>query len=133
VAAAAVIVLATLLKIVLMLVATPGIIAPAATATKPAIKAYSMRSWPRVSFQILSFKTKLVIRVILMSPFLPATNFLRHYEYVITEAGMITSVEALRTVMDSPLAYHSKVGLGIVLLAAIGRKRLHSDERGMNT
>jgi hypothetical protein len=31
-------------KIVLMLVATPGMIAPAATATKPAIKAYSMRS-----------------------------------------------------------------------------------------
>jgi hypothetical protein len=31
-------------KIVLMLVATPGIIAPAATATKPAIRAYSMRS-----------------------------------------------------------------------------------------
>ena len=31
-------------KIVPMLVATPGMIAPAATATKPAIKAYSMRS-----------------------------------------------------------------------------------------
>jgi hypothetical protein len=31
-------------KIVLMLVATPGMIAPAETATKPAIKAYSMRS-----------------------------------------------------------------------------------------
>src|SRR5579863_930075 len=29
-----------------MLVATPGMIAPAATATKPAIGAYSMRSWP---------------------------------------------------------------------------------------
>jgi len=36
--------LAILLKIVLMLVATPGMIAPAATATNPAIKAYSMRS-----------------------------------------------------------------------------------------
>ena len=51
-----------------MLVATPGMIAPAATATKPAIKAYSMRSWPRVSFQILSFQTRLVIRVIYCSP-----------------------------------------------------------------
>jgi len=30
-------------KIVLMLSAAPGITAPAATATKPAIKAYSMR------------------------------------------------------------------------------------------
>lgn len=33
-----------LLKIVLILVATPGIIAPAATATNPAMSAYSMRS-----------------------------------------------------------------------------------------
>ena len=71
-------VLAILLKIVLMLVATPGMIAPAATATKPAIKAYSMRSWPRVSFQILSFQTKLVIRVII-SP-LPAKDFFHRYE-----------------------------------------------------
>jgi len=67
-------VLAILLKIVLMLVATPGMIAPAATATKPAIKAYSMRSWPRVSFQILSFQTKLVIRVIYFSS--PREGFL---------------------------------------------------------
>ena len=71
--AAAVSVLATLLKIVLMLVATPGMIAPAATATKPAIKAYSMRSWPRVSFQILSFHTKLLIRVMYFS--FPPTAF----------------------------------------------------------
>jgi len=41
-------------KIVLILLATFGMIAPAATATKPAINAYSMRSWPRVSFQIRS-------------------------------------------------------------------------------
>src|SRR5689334_9354147 len=41
-------------KIVLMLLATFGMIAPAATATKPAIRAYSMRSCPRVSFQIRS-------------------------------------------------------------------------------
>ena len=54
--------LAILLKIVLMLVATPGMIAPAATATNPAIKAYSMRSCPRLSFQILNFQTRLVIR-----------------------------------------------------------------------
>jgi hypothetical protein len=35
---------ATWEKIVLMLVATPGIIAPAATATNPAINAYSIKS-----------------------------------------------------------------------------------------
>jgi hypothetical protein len=45
----------TLLKIVLILVATPGMMAPAATATNPAIKAYSIRSWPRASFQMTSF------------------------------------------------------------------------------
>jgi hypothetical protein len=37
-------------KIVLMLFATPGMIAPAATATKPAIRAYSMRSCPSFFF-----------------------------------------------------------------------------------
>jgi hypothetical protein len=47
--AAAVITLPILLKIVLMLVATCGMIAPAATATNPAIRAYSIRSWPRRS------------------------------------------------------------------------------------
>jgi hypothetical protein len=57
-----------LLKMVLMLLATLGIIAPAATATNPAINAYSMRSWPRVSFQILSFQTRFVIFFILSSP-----------------------------------------------------------------
>ena len=36
-------------KIVLMATPTGGNTAPAATATKPAIRAYSMRSWPRVS------------------------------------------------------------------------------------
>jgi hypothetical protein len=40
--------LATLEKMVLMLVATLGIIAPAAVATNPAISAYSMRSCPFV-------------------------------------------------------------------------------------
>jgi hypothetical protein len=35
---------AILLKMVLMLVDTPGMIAPAATATNPAIKAYSIKS-----------------------------------------------------------------------------------------
>ena len=35
---------ATFEKMVLMLVATPGMIAPAATATNPAINAYSIRS-----------------------------------------------------------------------------------------
>ena len=55
---------ATFEKIVLMLDAMPGIIAPAATATKPAIKAYSMRSCPRVSFQTCNFRIKFF-----MSPF----------------------------------------------------------------
>ncbi len=35
---------ATFEKMTLMLVATPGMMAPAATATNPAIKAYSIRS-----------------------------------------------------------------------------------------
>ena len=61
--AAVVITLATWLKMVLMLTAMPGMIAPAASATKPAINAYSMRSWPRVSFQIFIFKIKLLVRV----------------------------------------------------------------------
>ena len=56
------------LKMVLMLLATPGMMAPAATATNPAIKAYSMRSCPRVSFQMRSFQTKLVIRVMSKFP-----------------------------------------------------------------
>ena len=43
----------TLLNTMLMLLATPGMIAPAATATKPAINAYSMRSCPRLSFSDL--------------------------------------------------------------------------------
>jgi hypothetical protein len=43
-----------LLKIVLMLEATPGMIAPAATATNPAIRAYSIKSCPRSSRHILA-------------------------------------------------------------------------------
>jgi hypothetical protein len=46
---------------VLMLLATPGMMAAAEMATNPAIKAYSMRSCPRVSFQILSFQMSFVI------------------------------------------------------------------------
>jgi len=46
-------VLLILLKIVLMLLDIPGMIDPAAIATKPAIKAYSTRSCPWVSFQML--------------------------------------------------------------------------------
>jgi hypothetical protein len=42
--AAAVMTLDTLLKILLMLLETSGIIAAAATATKPAIRAYSIKS-----------------------------------------------------------------------------------------
>ena len=43
-------------KIVLMLVATFGMMAPAATATKPAIKAYSIRSCAWVSLRDLISK-----------------------------------------------------------------------------
>ena len=49
--------LRTFEKMVLMLVDTFGMMEPAATATKPAINAYSIRSWPRVSFQIRSCHT----------------------------------------------------------------------------
>jgi len=44
-----------------MLLATPGMMAPAATATNPANKAYSIRSWPQLSFQILDFPIRLAI------------------------------------------------------------------------
>ena len=48
-----------------MLDATPGIMAPAATATKPAIKAYSMRSWAWVFFHTASlYKTVMVHRIV---------------------------------------------------------------------
>src|SRR5437879_13442388 len=43
-----------------MLLAIWGIGAPAAPATKPAIIAYSIRSWPCLSFQIFRVKTALV-------------------------------------------------------------------------
>jgi hypothetical protein len=59
---------ATFEKMVLMALDTPGIIAPAATATKPAINAYSMRSWPRVSFQTCSFKIRLFIYPLIFNP-----------------------------------------------------------------
>ncbi len=51
--------LPTLLKMVLMELDTPGMIAPAATATKPAIRAYSMRSCAWVSFQMLTLRINL--------------------------------------------------------------------------
>jgi hypothetical protein len=132
VAAAAVIVLAILLKIVLMLVATPGMIAPAATATKPAIKAYSMRSWPRVSFQILSFQTRLVIRVIFYVSFLsPRRISSATTSKLSPEAGTITSVKALRSTTNSTTGIpfeswteHSTLG------GESGEKDCNSDERG---
>ena len=40
---------ATCEKILLMLAATAGIRAPQVTATNPAIRAYSIKSWPRRS------------------------------------------------------------------------------------
>ena len=60
--------LPTLEKMVLMLVATLGIMAPAATATKPAINAYSIKSWPRVSFQIRSCHTSFMTFFICIYP-----------------------------------------------------------------
>jgi hypothetical protein len=52
--AAAVIVLAILLKIVLRLTEIPGTSAIEATVTSAATRAYSIMSWPRVSLQISS-------------------------------------------------------------------------------
>jgi hypothetical protein len=52
---------------VLMLCDTPGMMAPAATATKPAIRAYSIRSCPRVSRSMTSFlknRDKYVIKIL---------------------------------------------------------------------
>jgi hypothetical protein len=60
-----------LLKILLMLVDTPGIIAPAETATNPAMRAYSIRSWPWLSAQILNFHTRLMSVFICLLPVLP--------------------------------------------------------------
>jgi hypothetical protein len=51
---------ATLEKILLMLTEMPGTMAPAATATKPAMSAYSMRSWPWISVQTRAFKMRLL-------------------------------------------------------------------------
>jgi hypothetical protein len=47
-----------LLKIMLMLSATLGRSAPAARATKPAINAYSIRSWTWISAQIHSAQSR---------------------------------------------------------------------------
>ena len=66
-AAAAVITDAIFEKMVLMLVDTPGRMAPAATATKPAIRAYSIMSWARVSFQIMRFHNSRFKRFIVAS------------------------------------------------------------------
>src|ERR1700730_4010783 len=55
-------------NIVEMLVAIPGIRAPAETATNPAMRAYSTRSCPRLSDQIFNFIIAFNIAVILFSP-----------------------------------------------------------------
>src|SRR5579863_282738 len=52
-------------KTVLMLAETVGISAPAATATKPAISAYSIKSCPCLSFQIFIAITACVKRFII--------------------------------------------------------------------
>jgi hypothetical protein len=63
----------TLLKILLMLLATPGIIDPAATATNPAMRAYSIKSWPWLSVQILNFHIRLIAFFIRLFPVLAGT------------------------------------------------------------
>jgi hypothetical protein len=71
----------TLEKIVLMLDATPGMTAPAATATKPAINAYSIRSCPCVSLNTFSFKNKFFITfspLIVFDTFLPVIDNISH-------------------------------------------------------
>jgi hypothetical protein len=60
------------LKMTLMLLATPGMTAPEATATNPAMRAYSIRSCPRLSIQI--FNIQIPSRIVLMVPF-PAFAF----------------------------------------------------------
>ena len=59
-------------KIVEIEVATFGMMAPAATATKPAINEYSMRSWPFVSFKICNFSMRffIVFFLFLLFPYL---------------------------------------------------------------
>jgi hypothetical protein len=44
-----------------MLVETPGMMAPAVTATKPAINAYSIRSWPQVSRKLRNKRSTLTV------------------------------------------------------------------------
>src|SRR5580704_7207253 len=58
----------TWLNMLLMLVETPGMMAPATTATKPAIRAYSMRSCPRRSRQARIRAVKVRLLVIFISP-----------------------------------------------------------------
>jgi len=65
--------LATLLKIVLIEFATPGMMAPAETATKPAIRAYSIRSCPTVLFQTRSVKIEFANFLMRMIP--PPSHF----------------------------------------------------------
>ena len=59
--------LVTLLNILLVLPTSSGITAPAATTTNPAMSAYSMRSWPRLSIQIRDFSIELKILFICLS------------------------------------------------------------------
>jgi hypothetical protein len=63
----------TWLKMLLMLLETPGIIAPAATATKPAMRAYSMRSWPRRSRQACMRRRRARLLIIVLLILLPLT------------------------------------------------------------
>jgi hypothetical protein len=55
-------------KMVLMLSATPGITAPAATATNPAIRAYSIKSCPDVFINSRTFNINFFIVSFLLLP-----------------------------------------------------------------
>src|SRR5277367_5176775 len=85
---------------VLMLEDTPGMIAPAATATKPAISAYSIRSWPRVSLHTFSFNTKLVICVIVSPPNAKESSVA--IGKLSPEHGTLNQGNSLRTHLNSP-------------------------------
>src|SRR5579872_3616295 len=88
--------------------------APAATATKPAINAYSIRSWPRVSFKAFSFNIKFLIA---SSP----PNFYRHILSLIHNnshidlgtSGFGREHAVKRPDLKGPKPYHFRVPMPI--------------------
>lgn len=71
-------------KMLLMLVATPGMIAPADTATKPGIRAYSIKSCPCVSFMIVNFNSKFFIWVTVLSDSVATLEALKQVQPFLT-------------------------------------------------